>query len=122
MPHATRRRHSKRPEVVASGDSEGRRCQRLTDRTSSSVHQPGGRSMKSHRTNRTRKCVRPRVESPEGRCLLSGVIPLPDTGPAAALVDVSKYHNDDSPQCAEKDNLTDRSNAMTKVWSITHVS
>jgi hypothetical protein len=52
--------------------------------------------MKSHRTNRTRKYFRPRVESLEGRCLLSGVSPLPDTGSAAAAVDVLTYHNDNS--------------------------
>ena len=52
--------------------------------------------MMSHRMNRTRKCFRPGVESLEGRCLLSGVIPMPDTGPAAAGVDVLPYHNDNS--------------------------
>ncbi len=52
--------------------------------------------MKSYRTNRTRKYFRPRVESLEGRCLLSGAGPLPDAGSPAALVDVLTYHNDDS--------------------------
>src|SRR5260370_11109996 len=62
--------------------------------TSSSVPQPGRRSMKSQRTNRTRKCFRPGIENLEGRCLLSGVSPLPDAVSAAALVDVTTYHND----------------------------
>jgi uncharacterized protein (TIGR03118 family) len=52
--------------------------------------------MKSHRTNRTRKSVRPGVESLEDRCLLSGVGPMPNTAAAAAGVDVLTYHNDNS--------------------------
>src|SRR5882672_7123778 len=52
--------------------------------------------MKSHRMNRTRRYFRPEVESLEGRCLLSGVNPMPDTGSATALVDVLTYHNDNS--------------------------
>jgi hypothetical protein len=62
--------------------------------------------MKSHRMNRTRQRFRPEGESREGRCLLSGVSPMPGTGSAATLVDVLTYHNDDSDQCALKDNLT----------------
>ena len=38
---------------------------------------------------------------------------MPDTGLAAALVDVLTYHNDDSDQCALKDNLTERRTPMT---------
>src|SRR6516162_899991 len=52
--------------------------------------------MKTRRTNRNRKCFRPAFESLEDRCLLSGVSPLPDTGSAAAAVDVLTYHNDNS--------------------------
>src|SRR5260370_18354877 len=65
-------------------------------RTSSRVQQRGGRSMKSHRMNRTRKYFRPGVESLEGRCLLSGMGPLAAASPAAA-VDVLTHHNDVSP-------------------------
>src|SRR5262249_34891382 len=65
-------------------------------RTSSSVPQPGGRPMKSHRTNRTSKWVRPEIEGLEVRCVPSGLSPPPGTGSPAALVDVLTYHNDDS--------------------------
>ena len=50
--------------------------------------------MKSHRMNRTRKYFRPGVEILEGRCLLSGMGPLPAAASPAAAVDVLTYHND----------------------------
>ncbi|HWU40793.1 MAG TPA: hypothetical protein VN203_24355, partial [Candidatus Acidoferrum sp.] len=53
--------------------------------------------MKTHRTNRIRKCFRPSVTSLEGRSLLSQISPMQDTGPLAArATDVLTYHNDDS--------------------------
>src|SRR4051812_28340087 len=84
------------PEVAVSGELRGAMLRAVTVRTSSRVPQPGRRPMKSHRMNRTSKCVRPAVESLEDRCLLSGMGPLPDTASAAAGVDVLTYHNDNS--------------------------
>jgi len=52
--------------------------------------------MTSHRTNRTRKCFRPRFESLEGRCLLSVASPMPNAASPATGVDVLTYHNDTS--------------------------
>ena len=53
--------------------------------------------MKTHRTNRIRKCFRPSVMSLEVRNLLSGNSPTLDTvAPAAGGTDVLTYHNDTS--------------------------
>ena len=53
--------------------------------------------MKTHRTNRIRKCFRPSVMSLEVRSLLSGNSPTLDTvPPAAGGTDVLTYHNDTS--------------------------
>jgi uncharacterized protein (TIGR03118 family) len=51
--------------------------------------------MKSRRTNRIRKYFRPRVESLEGRCLLSGISAMPDRS-FGLPGDVLTYHNDNS--------------------------
>jgi len=53
--------------------------------------------MKTHRTNRIRKCFRPSVMSLEVRNLLSGISPTPNAGSlAAGGTDVLTYHNDTS--------------------------
>jgi hypothetical protein len=46
--------------------------------------------MKSHRTNRTRKCFRPVVESLEGRCLPSQASPNVDAAGARSLRDLMR--------------------------------
>src|SRR4051794_6640278 len=57
----------------------------------------GRRPMKTHRTNRIRKCFRPSVTSLEARSLLSGMSPTAAAGqPAAGGTDVLTYHNDTS--------------------------
>src|SRR5258707_14990422 len=69
----------------------------MTVQILSGVQKPTqGRAMKSYLTKHTRKSFRPRVESLEGRCLLSVVTPMKDTGSPPAGVDVLTYHNDDS--------------------------
>ena len=63
--------------------------------------------MKTHRTNRIRKCFRPSVTSLECRSLLSLISPTQDTGPlAAGATDVLTSRNDNSRTAADLNETT----------------